>query len=82
MPPVDANLIIAFKEIASQVTTEDVMETALEMGCHYATVQRYLRGEVKKEICPRCKKPMRPGQARRYGPPMTHWKCPRPRRSR
>lgn len=49
MPPVDANLIIAFKEIANQVTTEDVMETALEMGCHYATVQRYLRGEVKKE---------------------------------
>lgn len=49
MPSVDANLIVAFREIAGRVTTEDVMETALEMGCHYATVQRYLRGEVKKE---------------------------------
>lgn len=46
---IDPELILAFKEMAGQVTTEDVMEAALEKGCHYATVQRYLRGEVKKE---------------------------------
>lgn len=35
-----------FRKIAPCVTTEDVMRTALEMGCHYETVNRYLAGKV------------------------------------
>jgi predicted transcriptional regulator len=38
-----------FLTIAREVSEEDRLRAALEFGCSYATVSRYLRGEVSKE---------------------------------
>ena len=42
-------LVRKFQAIAPNVTTEDLMSAAIEMGCHYETINRYLRGNVAKE---------------------------------
>jgi hypothetical protein len=38
-----------FLTIKNQVSEEDRILAALELGCSYTTISRYLRGEVSKE---------------------------------
>lgn len=35
--------------LSEKISGEDKLDAALELGCHTETINRYLRGEVRKE---------------------------------